>query len=67
MVGQEVKRKRSFFSFMIYFIVKIKEDDVFALGAQLAYYLVLAITAFSLLIFIMTLIGFSSAETYAGN
>lgn len=61
MVGQEVKRKRSFFSFMIYFIVKIKEDDVFALGAQLAYYLVLAF--FPLLIFIMTLIGFSSLDS----
>lgn len=60
-MGQEVKRKRSFFSFMIYFIVKIKEDDVFALGAQLAYYLVLAF--FPLLIFIMTLIGFSSLDS----
>ena len=39
-------KKRGFFGFIIYFIVKIKEDDIFALGAQLAYYLILSFFPF---------------------
>ena len=39
-------KKRVFFGFIIYFIVKIKEDDIFALGAQLAYYLILSFFPF---------------------
>ncbi|MDR3593320.1 YihY/virulence factor BrkB family protein [Clostridium sp.] len=43
---------------LIHLIVKIKKDDVFALASQLAYYLVLSF--FPFMIFLMTLIGFSS-------
>ncbi|WP_055267655.1 YihY/virulence factor BrkB family protein [Clostridium disporicum] len=53
--------KRSFFDFMIYFIIKIKNDDIFALGAQLAYYLILSF--FPFLIFLMTIIGFSKLDS----
>ena len=42
---------------IIYFIVKVNNDDIFALGAQLAYYLILAF--FPFLIFLLTLVGFS--------
>lgn len=48
---------RSFFDFMIYFIVKVKNDDIFALGAQLAYYLMLSF--FPFLIFLMMVLGYS--------
>ena len=41
-------KKRGFFGFIIYFIVKIKEDDIFALGAQLAYYLILSFFIFDI-------------------
>ena len=54
-------KKRGFFGFIIYFIVKIKEDDIFALGAQLAYYLILSF--FPFLIFLMTIIGFSKLDS----
>ena len=47
------KRKRSFFEIIIHFIIKIKEDDIFALSAQLAYYLILSF--FPFLIFLLTL------------
>lgn len=57
----DVNKKRSFFNFIIYLIVKVKNDDVFALGAQLAYYLILAF--FPFLIFLMTLIGFSNLNS----
>ena len=50
------ENKKSFLDGLIYFIVKIKDDDIFALGAQLAYYLMLSF--FPLLIFLMTVIGF---------
>ena len=43
------------------FIVKIKNDDIFALGAQLAYYLMLSF--FPFLIFLMTIIGFSKLNS----
>lgn len=54
-------KKRSFFDFMIYFIVKVKNDDIFALGAQLAYYLILSF--FPFLIFLMTILGFSKLDS----
>lgn len=41
MKKEEVKKRRSAFDFIIYFIIKVNNDDIFALGAQLAYYLVL--------------------------
>ncbi|MBE6055061.1 MAG: YihY/virulence factor BrkB family protein [Clostridium sartagoforme] len=53
---RENEIKKSFLDKTIYFIVKIRDDDIFALGAQLAYYLMLAF--FPLLIFLMTVIGF---------
>lgn len=56
-------KKRGFFGFIIYFIVKIKKDDIFALGAQLAYYLILSF--FPFLIFLLTLIGFSKLDSMA--
>lgn len=43
--------------FLAMFIKKIGEDDIFALGAQLAYYMILSFIPF--LMFLMTLIGFS--------
>lgn len=54
-------KKRSFLDFIIYFIVKVKNDDIFALGAQLAYYLMLSF--FPFLIFLMTILGFSSLNS----
>lgn len=46
---------------MIYFIIKVNNDDIFALGAQLAYYLILSF--FPFLIFLMTIIGFSKLDS----
>lgn len=57
----EVYKKRSLFDFIIYFIVKVKKDDVFALAAQLAYYLILSF--FPFLMFLMTLIGYSNLDS----
>lgn len=59
--GHNIKKKRSFFNFIIYLIVKVKKDDVFALGAQLAYYLILSF--FPFLMFLITLIGFSNLNS----
>ena len=56
-----IKRKRSFFEIIIHFIIKIKEDDIFALSAQLAYYLILSF--FPFLIFLLTLLGFSNLDS----
>ena len=61
MSKKTVKRRKSFFEFIIYFIVKIKEDDIFALAAQLAYYLILSF--FPFLIFLLTLLGFSNLDS----
>lgn len=61
MVREEKNKKRSFFQFLIYFVIKINNDDIFALGAQLAYYLVLSF--FPFLIFLMTLIGYSNLDS----
>lgn len=54
---KENESKKSFLDSVIYFIVKINNDDIFALGAQLAYYLMLSF--FPFLIFLMTIVGFS--------
>lgn len=50
------KKKLSKMDLLIHLIVKVKNDDIFALASQLAYYLVLSF--FPFLIFLMTLIGF---------
>jgi membrane protein len=42
-------------------VAKIKKDDVFALSSQLAYYLVLSF--FPFMVFLMTLVGFSSLSS----
>lgn len=42
---------------LIHLVVKIKNDDIFALASQLAYYLILSF--FPFIIFLMTLVGFS--------
>lgn len=49
--------------FLVMFIKKIGDDDVFALGAQLAYYMVLSFIPF--LMFLMTLVGFSHLNSDA--
>ena len=61
MSKKEASIKRGFFKFIIYFIVKIRDDDIFALAAQLAYYLILPF--FPFLIFLLTLIGFSNLDS----
>ncbi|WP_133015921.1 YihY/virulence factor BrkB family protein [Clostridium cuniculi] len=61
MSKKEVVRKKGFFDFIIYFIVKIRDDDIFALAAQLAYYLILSF--FPFLIFLLTLVGFSNLDS----
>ncbi|MGV1066596.1 YihY/virulence factor BrkB family protein [Clostridium perfringens] len=49
--------------FLVMFIKKIGDDDIFALGAQLAYYMVLSFIPF--LMFLMTLVGFSRLNSDA--
>lgn len=49
--------------FLVMFIKKIGYDDIFALGAQLAYYMVLSFIPF--LMFLMTLVGFSHLNSDA--
>ena len=61
MSKKETNRKKGFFEFIIYFVVKIKDDDIFALAAQLAYYLILSF--FPFLIFLLTLVGFSNLDS----
>ena len=61
MLDKGAGKGRSFFDFIIYFIVKIKDDDIFALAAQLAYYLILSF--FPFLIFLLTLVGFSNLDS----
>lgn len=46
---------------LIHLIVKIKNDDVFALASQLAYYLILSF--FPFIIFLITLVGFSNLSS----
>ena len=61
MSNKEGSKVKNFFGFIIYFIVKIRDDDIFALGAQLAYYMILSF--FPFLIFLLTLIGFSNLDS----
>lgn len=61
MINENEEKSKSVIDKIIYFIVKISNDDIFALGAQLAYYLILAF--FPFLIFLMTLIGFSNLNS----
>lgn len=61
MNSNELGRKRSTLDFVVYFIVKVKNDDIFALASQLAYYLVLSF--FPFLIFLMTVVGASSLDS----
>ena len=51
--------------FLVMFIKKIGDDDIFALGAQLAYYMVLSFIPF--LMFLMTLVGFSHLNNLLSN
>ena len=51
MSNKEGSKVKNFFGFIIYFIVKIRDDDIFALGAQLAYYMILSF--FPFLIFLL--------------
>lgn len=60
-MGKENIKKKSFLDGIIYFIVKVNNDDIFALGAQLAYYLMLSF--FPFLIFLMTVVGFSHLDS----
>lgn len=46
---------------IVFFIVKVNNDDIFALGAQLAYYLMLSF--FPFLLFLLTIVGFSKLNT----
>lgn len=50
-------RFQKFMNLLIHLVVKIKNDDIFALASQLAYYLILSF--FPFIIFLMTLVGFS--------
>ncbi|MBE6070477.1 MAG: YihY/virulence factor BrkB family protein [Clostridium butyricum] len=52
---------RNQINFLIHLIVKVKNDDIFALASQLAYYLVLSF--FPFMIFLITLVGFSNLES----
>lgn len=58
---QNMDRKSSTLEKIIYFFVKINNDDIFALAAQLAYYLILSF--FPFLIFVITLIGISNLDS----
>ncbi|MEG1002969.1 YihY/virulence factor BrkB family protein [Clostridium sp.] len=58
---------KSALDIILYLVIKVKRDDIFALASQLAYYLILSF--FPFLIFLITLIGFSkfnSAEVLDG-
>lgn len=60
-MDKENTNNKLFLDGIIYFIVKVKNDDIFALGAQLAYYLMLSF--FPFLIFLMTVVGFSKLDS----
>lgn len=61
MNSDELGKKRSTLDFIIYFIVKVRNDDIFALASQLAYYLILSF--FPFLIFVMTVVGASALNS----
>jgi membrane protein len=54
-------REKTLLEKIVYFIVKVNNDDVFALASQLAYNLILSF--FPFLIFIMNLISFSPLDS----
>jgi len=58
-----IERKNSKLEKFIMFVIKVEKDDIFALAAQLAYYLILSF--FPFLIFIMNLIGVSKLDAVA--
>lgn len=58
MINKSLKHK---LYLLLRIIVKVKKDDAFALASQLAYYLVLSF--FPFMLFLMTLVGFSSLSS----
>lgn len=52
---------RNKINLLVHLVAKIKNDDVFALASQLAYYLVLSF--FPFMLFLMTLVGFSDLSS----
>lgn len=57
-MNDKLKKDNTTLEKIILFIIKIGNDDIFALASQLAYYLILSF--FPLIISIMTLVGFSN-------
>lgn len=55
------KRQLSKMDLLVHLIVKVKNDDIFALASQLAYYLVLSF--FPFLIFLSTILGFTRVDS----
>jgi membrane protein len=60
-MNDNFKRDNTIIEKIIFFIVKISDDDIFALASQLAYYLILSF--FPLIISIITLVGFSNLNS----
>lgn len=60
-MNDNFKKDNTIIEKIIFFIIKIKNDDIFALASQLAYYLILSF--FPLIISIMTLVGFSNLNS----
>lgn len=60
-MNNENINNKSFLDKIVFFIVKVNNDDIFALGAQLAYYLILSF--FPFLLFLLTIVGFSRLNT----
>lgn len=54
-------RSKQYVNFIIHLIVKVKEDDIFALASQLAYYLIMSF--FPFVMFILTIVGFSNFDS----
>lgn len=60
-MNDNFKKDNTLIEKIVFFIVKISNDDIFALASQLAYYLILSF--FPLIISIMTLVGFSNLDS----
>ncbi|WP_300382214.1 YihY/virulence factor BrkB family protein [Clostridium sp.] len=60
-MNNNFKKENTIVEKIIFFIVKISNDDIFALASQLAYYLILSF--FPLIISIITLVGFSNLNS----
>ena len=60
-MNNENINSKSLLDKIVFFIVKVNNDDIFALGAQLAYYLMLSFFLF--LLFLLTMVGFSKLNT----